>query len=47
MQNYKIIENFLDKEHFKELCDFKRDTINANSIKVYHNKIDKFNNIYL
>ena len=45
MQNYKIIENFLNQEHFKKLCEFKRDKINANSIKVYHNKIDKFNNV--
>lgn len=44
MQNFKIIENFLVEEHFKKLCDLKREKIDSNSIKVYHNKIDKFNN---
>ena len=44
MQNFKVIENFLIEEHFKKLCKLKREEIDSNSIKVYHNKIDKFNN---
>ena len=44
MQNFKVIENFLIEEHFKKLCELKREEIDSNSIKVYHNKIDKFNN---
>ena len=42
MQNFKVIENFLIEEHFKKLCESKREDIDSNSIKVYHNKIDKF-----
>ncbi|SMF79474.1 hypothetical protein [Candidatus Pelagibacter sp. HIMB1321] len=45
MQNFKVIKNFLKKEHFDKLCNLKREKIKPNSIKVYHNKIDKFNNI--
>ena len=45
MQNFKVIKNFLKKEHFDKLCNLKREKIKSNSIKVYHNKIDKFNNI--
>ena len=45
MQNYKIIDNFLNQEHFKKLCELNLELVNSDNIKVYHNKIDKFNNL--
>ena len=45
MQNYKIIDNFLIDEHFEKLCKLNLKIINSNEIRVYHNKIDKFDNL--
>ena len=45
MQNYKIIDNFLIDEHFEKLCKLNLKIINSNEISVYHNKIDKFDNL--
>ena len=45
MKNYKIIDNFLNQEHFKKLCELNLELVNSDNIKVYHNKIDKFNNL--
>jgi hypothetical protein len=45
MQNYKVIDNFLIDEHFKKLCKLDLKVINSNEISVYHNKIDKFDNL--
>ena len=45
MQNYKIIDNFLTYEHFEKLCKLNLKIINSNEIRVYHNKIDKFDNL--
>jgi hypothetical protein len=39
--NIKIIDEFLSKEDFKELCNLNLKKINKNEIKVYHNKIMK------
>ena len=39
MQNYKIIDNFLNQEHFKKLCELNLELVNSDNIKVYHNII--------
>ena len=45
MKKYKIIDNFLNQEHFKKLCELNLEIVDPNNIKVYKNKIDKFNNL--
>ena len=44
--NIKIIDNFLNKEDFQELCALKLKKISDNEIAVYHNSIDKNNNYF-
>ena len=39
--NIKIIDNFLNEEDFKELCELPLDNTQENAIKVYHNAINK------
>ena len=39
--NIKIIDNFLDKEDFEELCSIELDEVNSDKIKVFHNEIYK------
>ena len=43
--NIKIIDNFLNKEDFQELCALKLKKISDNEIAVYHNSIDKNNKV--
>ena len=43
--NIKIIDNFLNKEDFQELCALKLKKISNNEIAVYHNSIDKNNKV--
>ena len=45
MKDYKIIDNFLNQDHFKKLCELNLEIVDPNNIKVYKNKIDKFNNL--
>ena len=45
MQNYKVIDNFLNEEHFERLCKLNLKKVSADNIRVYHNKIDKFDNL--
>jgi hypothetical protein len=40
-----IIENFLNEKDLKELSSIKFENINSYEIKVFHNKIDKNNNV--
>ncbi len=42
--NIEIIDNFLNKKDFDQLCQLKLDNV-KNDIKVYHNKINKNNEI--
>ena len=42
--NMKIIDNFLNKEDFDQLCQLKLDNVKDNP-RVYHNKINKNNEI--
>ena len=42
MYQYKVIDNFLEKKHYEELCNLKLKKISPNGISVYHNKF--FNN---
>ena len=41
MFNYKIIDNFLNKEDFLKLTTLNLEKINKNEIKIYHNKVFK------
>ena len=45
MTEIKIIDNFLSDSDFKKITSLTLDQIPENSIKVYHNEIDKRNNI--
>ena len=45
MKKIEIIENFLDETEFETLSKLKLDTVPENSLKVYHNEIDKNNNV--
>ncbi len=45
MKKIEIIENFLDETDFETLSKLKLDTVPENSLKVYHNEIDKNNNV--
>ena len=45
MKKIEIIENFLDETDFDTLSKLKLDTVPENSLKVYHNEIDKNNNV--
>ena len=45
MKKIEIIENFLDAADFETLSKLKLDTVPKNSLKVYHNEIDKNNNV--
>ena len=42
--NIEIIDNFLNKKDFDQLCQLKLDNV-KNDVKVYHNKINKNNEI--
>ena len=45
MERIHIIENFLDEADFKILSNLNLKEVPSKSLKVYHNEIDKFNNI--
>ena len=45
MKKIEIIENFLDKKDFITLSNLKLDSVPEDSLKVYHNEIDKENNV--
>ena len=45
MKKIEIIENFLDETDFETLSKLKLDTVPENSLKVYHNEIDRNNNV--
>ena len=45
MKKIEIIENFLDKDDFITLSNLKLDSVPEDSLKVYHNEIDKENNV--
>ena len=45
MFKYKIIDNFLNENDLFELNSIKLDEIPQNSIKIYHNEIDRDNKI--
>ena len=39
MKDYRIIDNFLNQEHFKKLCELNLEIVDPDNIKVYKNKI--------
>jgi len=39
VDNHKIIDNFLDRDDFKTLCEIKLKKIKLNELAVYHNSI--------
>jgi len=43
--NLKIIDNFLKKKDLEDISSIKLEKINKNELRVYHNSIDKNNNI--
>ena len=43
--NLKIIDNFLEKKDLEDISSIKLEKINKNELRVYHNSIDKNNNI--
>ena len=45
MEKIEIIENFLDKDDFNTLSNLKLESVAHDSLKVYHNEIDKENKI--
>ena len=45
MKKIEIIENFLDKNDFIILSNLKLDSVPKDSLKVYHNEIDKENKV--
>ena len=45
MLKYKIVDNFLNDKDFNQLSSLKLDKIPSDSIKIYHNEIDKNNKI--
>lgn len=44
--NIEIIDNFLKKEDLDQILNTKLEHVNSNSLRVYHNKIDKNENIF-
>ena len=45
MKKIEIIENFLDENDFNVLSNLKLDSVPENSLKVYHNEIDRENKV--
>ncbi len=43
--NIKIIDNFLNQKDLEEITSVKLNTINSREVKVYHNQIDKNNEV--
>ena len=39
----KVIDDFLDKDDYNELCNLRFDTNFENEVKVYHNEINDDN----